>query len=393
MYRLAITLIIAFFVLASPHSATAQRPDFQVDTLSSGLVRVQNSGVPMWTEATRWRLEEEFRLGKVEGGGPDQFGNLLAFRVDGNKRLFVLDAFDREVRVFDSVGVYSHAIGRRGSGPGEFESPQGISVTPDGHLWVVDPANTRYSIFGPEGDYEAGYTYRRGSVILPNPDEFTSARGYVSWGMGREPPESEGNWSNHIPIVFTPPDQYDSMPPLRGWTAYSSDGRRQPGAGGLLYHVSRTGGLWFAPNTTEYQIYRRSLDGDTTLVITLDTAPVSWTDSQRDSLLERLSGERRASLRSSDVARFRPIVRKVFTDASGHLFVIPHVPDKPDGTAIDVFEEAGRYLGRLLLPETISFRIVSPLVTEDHLYALVLDEFDVSYLVSWRIVKPQGQVP
>jgi hypothetical protein len=391
MCNLRIISFIFLLFLASTHSAAAQRPDFQADTLSNGVVHVHNSGVPLWTEATRWRLEEEFRLGRSEGGGPDQFGNLLAFRVDGNRRLYVLDAFDREIRVFDSLGIFTHTIGHRGSGPGEFESPQGISVSPDDFLWVVDPATTRYSVFGPEGDYEAGYTYRRASVILPNPDEFTSAWGYVSWGTRREPPQSGGNWTNHIPVVFSPPNQYDSMPPLRGWTAYSSDGRQRPGAGGLLYHVSRTGDLWYAPNTTEYQIYRRSLDGDTTLVITLEAPPVPWTDSQRDSLLERLSGQRRASLRSSDVARFRPIVRKIFTDAAGHLFVIPQLPASPEGSAIDVFEETGRYLGRLPLPEPITFRIVSPFVTEDHLYALVLDEFDVSYLVSWRIIKPQGE--
>ena len=50
-----------------------------------------------------------------------------------------------KVWVFDSLGRSLRGIGRKGEGPGEFTSPTGLVVGPDGRLWVRDV--TRISRF------------------------------------------------------------------------------------------------------------------------------------------------------------------------------------------------------------------------------------------------------
>jgi hypothetical protein len=154
-----------------------------------------------------------------------------------------------------------------------------------------------------------------------------------------------------------------------------------------LIHVASDGDLWFG-KSYDYSIFRRTLEGDTTLVTTLAVVADEWSRQERDSLLHLQAERRRPDLKLSDVPQKKPIVRKIFTDGAGHVFVVPQVRGTEAGTAIDVFRTSGQYLGRLTVPERISFRIVSPVATRNRLFALVLDEYDVSHVVSWRLVKP-----
>ena len=49
--------------------------------------------------------------------------------------------------MFSSSGVFLKKFGIKGSGPGEFERPSGICMTPDGYIVVVDFGNNRVQIF------------------------------------------------------------------------------------------------------------------------------------------------------------------------------------------------------------------------------------------------------
>ena len=66
------------------------------------------------------------------------------------------------------------------------------------------------------------------------------------------------------------------------------------------------------------------------------------------------------------------------------------VAGRPNGTFVDVFEDDGRYLGRLDLPTPVSFfPFPQPLVahaTAEHLYVVVLDDDDVPYVSRLRII-------
>ena len=393
MPRIGSSLILLILLPSSFGPTAAQEMALAIDTLASGTIQVQNTGSGLWNEVTHWRLEEVFRLGTVEGGGPEQFGSVTAIRADSMGRVFVFDALALEIRVFDSLGDYSHSIGGKGEGPGEFRGPLGISVVPEGRLWTEDPGNARYSVFSPAGEYEDGFRRQIPGMIIPSMSAFSPERGFIDWasvrGQAEDPPDSDGSWANWHPVVFTPPAQYDTMPPLTIWRENASDGRRSPGAEALLIHVASDGNLWFA-KSSEYALYQRTLEGDTTLVVALDAVADEWSGQERDSLLDYYAARRRPDLRISDIPRRKPIVRRIFTDGAGHVFVIPQVPGIEEEPAMDVFQTSGHYLGRLMLPEKISFRIVSPLATRNRLYALVLDDYDVSHVVSWRLVKPYG---
>lgn len=108
---------------------------------------------------------EELRIGSVED--PDLgFTTIVGAAVDAEGRVFVLDAQERRVRVFDGDGEPLRSFGREGRGPGEFQTPTDIGVVGD-TVWVADGLTGRITLFDPTGTVLA--TYTPGMVQLESP--------------------------------------------------------------------------------------------------------------------------------------------------------------------------------------------------------------------------------
>ncbi|HYW13252.1 MAG TPA: 6-bladed beta-propeller, partial [Longimicrobium sp.] len=100
-----------------------------------------------WREGQAWRLEEEVRIGTADGGGPDEFARISDVELDALGRVWVADAEQHQIRVFDSAGAHVRSIGRKGGGPEEFNGIAGMSWAPDGTLWVLDGGNMRFAVY------------------------------------------------------------------------------------------------------------------------------------------------------------------------------------------------------------------------------------------------------
>lgn len=158
--------VVAFTSACAPsEERVADR--VRVDTLESGLVRITNDGVGLWTADEVWTLEEEWRLGSVDAEGPEQFADIGAIITDADDRLYVLEYQAGDIRVFLPSGEYSHTIGRKGQGPGELESAWGLSFSPAGELWVWDSGNQGYSVFQPSGEFVTSYRRELSGVFIP----------------------------------------------------------------------------------------------------------------------------------------------------------------------------------------------------------------------------------
>jgi hypothetical protein len=64
-----------------------------------------------------WRLEP---VAEIAPAGESAFMRVVSLAVDGDGSIFAADRGAFQVRVFDSLGAPLRAIGRKGSGPGEF---------------------------------------------------------------------------------------------------------------------------------------------------------------------------------------------------------------------------------------------------------------------------------
>ncbi|MGD8817725.1 MAG: NHL repeat-containing protein [Acidobacteriota bacterium] len=64
--------------------------------------------------------------------------------IDVEENIYVLDAGNHRVQVFDADGQFLRSFGREGQGPGEFRQPQAMALRGD-RVWIVDNLNHRVS--------------------------------------------------------------------------------------------------------------------------------------------------------------------------------------------------------------------------------------------------------
>jgi DNA-binding beta-propeller fold protein YncE len=99
------------------------------------------------------------RLGKagVAGSGLEEFNAPSAVLVAPNGDIFVADGHGGETNArivkFAQDGTFIKAWGKKGSGPGEFDTPHALAMDSRGRLFVADRGNNRIQIFDQDGRY------------------------------------------------------------------------------------------------------------------------------------------------------------------------------------------------------------------------------------------------
>jgi sugar lactone lactonase YvrE len=98
-------------------------------------------------------------LGKagVTGEGPDTFNSPSDVIVAPSGDIFVADGHggntNARIVKFSSSGKFIKAWGKKGSGPGEFDTPHTLAFDSKGRLFVGDRANRRIQVFDQDGNF------------------------------------------------------------------------------------------------------------------------------------------------------------------------------------------------------------------------------------------------
>jgi streptogramin lyase len=99
-------------------------------------------------------------LGKpgVAGAGNDVFSGPCDVAIAQNGDIFVADGHMADVPVnrimrFSKDGTFIKAWGKRGSAPGEFDTPHSIAIDSRGRIFVADRSNSRVQIFDQDGRF------------------------------------------------------------------------------------------------------------------------------------------------------------------------------------------------------------------------------------------------
>lgn len=98
-------------------------------------------------------------LGKagVPGDGPDTFNQPSDVITAPNGDIFVADGHggnsNARIVKFTKDGKFIKAWGKKGSAPGEFDTPHGLAMDSRGRLFVADRNNNRIQIFDQDGNF------------------------------------------------------------------------------------------------------------------------------------------------------------------------------------------------------------------------------------------------
>jgi DNA-binding beta-propeller fold protein YncE len=78
---------------------------------------------------------------------PGDFARPAGLAVGQEGNLYVADALNNRIEIFDGDGKFISMFGKAGDGPGYFARPKGVAIDGDDHIWVVDGMQDRVQVF------------------------------------------------------------------------------------------------------------------------------------------------------------------------------------------------------------------------------------------------------
>lgn len=378
-------------------------------TDSAGIPIVVNPTSELWTDASRWTVTEELKIGSAEDEPDYQFVRVAGIAVGSDGRIYVMDQGAQQVRVFTSDGTFDGAIGGPGGGPGEFGAGAGPVLMGLGDtLLVPDLQQQRVNRYAPDGTSLGSYpmVFTDG---LPLRWDATPSGVIVNQLRPLALPNQPATDSmDLIAIRDTDGSVTDTLMrvPSGKTIAFTSGGPEitffvaEP-----VWALTPDAGILFGVNDT-YRIGVYSPDGALTRVITKPSEPMPVGERDRTVLLnamERLWKE--AGVPAQALDRLKSAIRFAdnfpaylqFLSGPQNTVWVQGIlapsslsaeaqeffnPQQDLGSSnFEVFDAEGRYLGVVTMPDRFT-----PLRFEgDVVYGIWRDELDVQYVVRLRI--------
>jgi hypothetical protein len=157
-----------------PHSAGIA---LLATVLSSCGVTAQQTDLPASDRPLEPRVEDVFRVGKIDGADWEIFGERPEVAFDGAGNLHIFDPMSHRVVVVNSGGEFVRQIGRRGDGPGELRTPMGFAVMRDGTVVVADMGHAAFLVFAPDGSFQRSASFRGGDGVTVMGEVHADPRG------------------------------------------------------------------------------------------------------------------------------------------------------------------------------------------------------------------------
>lgn len=330
-----------------------------------GITVVKNSGQPHFGDF-RFELLEDLVIG--EDFTDDNYYFALRppdMAVDGQRNIYVVDYGNARIQKYDYSGKYLNSFGRKGQGPGDFQSVNQIQWDKQGILWVYD--STKKIV----GFHQDGTLAEVLKIEIPGLSNLhLSKEGFIFASSGKinidavprrriirfEPGESQ----QQIVHEFELPVSRD----LRQRAAHYYQNR--------LTLSTSDGSHFYFGYSTEYRIYKFDAKGQTVLIIENDEAPTRISSKEKAVTLEKgistWSGPQRP--KELDFPPHRPYFMRILVDNEDRIYVErwPSILEGDLRWELDVYGSDGAFLYCVELP----FR--PHLITGGFLYVISAEE-------------------
>lgn len=122
---------------------------------SSEVEVISNPKFPIYKNGIKLRIvfKEELSIGQIEGDENYMFFAGISLNTDDEGNFYVTDYDKSSILKYSPDGNFILAIGRKGQGPGEFQSVSVARFDKDGFLYVTDIINHRISFFNKDGEF------------------------------------------------------------------------------------------------------------------------------------------------------------------------------------------------------------------------------------------------
>ena len=425
MLTMIVRVVFVFLLAASVLAGCARRSDEVTGEWMASVERAGSVTTVRTLHGSVWRatavLEEEASIGSAAGGEAYLLGNIVGLTSDG-ERIYVLDDQVPVLRVYGMNGDHLIDIGRGGEGPGEFRNPLGVAVSPaDGLVYVHDGSQGRINIYTPDGEVfdtvrtRPFNTYVNQITLTPEgvpyiPQLLNPGASLNLWRTGMV-----GYGPGGAAIDTLAPPEYGFDPPrLPARGERSSSNNPVPFSPRVVWTMSPTRAV-VSGISESYRFELRQPDGSITVIekAPWDPVPVEEDEARWHRkfliLMNRLV-EPGWVWRGPPVPGHKPAYSQFVCDRNHRIWIIRPGPgerveggteDSPDvmdfwrnplwrdTVLVDVFEESGRYLGRVKPPPGIRFFLPQAYIDGDMVIAVVEAADGVSYVKRFRLLLPE----
>ncbi len=373
------------------------------------------------TEVEEWQAVPDLRLGSVDGS-VYALTPIADMTVGKSGTIYTLHPQEARVRAFSADGAPLDDIGRRGEGPGEFESVTRMGWAGD-TLWVMDLyGGYRFVKLSEEGDFLEEFRVPYEFPGDPGGAGPPRAAGLLQDGTIHGAPVAwtrlvvTGEITHYVPMLMDRDGRItDTLPAIpfgnSDWGVFEPDEIRgpswygpQPFADGPLWsfvpgeaallRVDRD-----APTTAAaapFTLAKLTFEGDTVFSRSYSAEPVAVTRAEIDSVLEarvrelveggfggeRAGRVRRWAERTLHTPSFRSPVEALKAGRDGTVWL--RQQGEGDRSPWLVLDSLGNPEARVSLPS----RLEVAEADRDHVWGWETDALDVPYVVRYRITTP-----
>lgn len=345
-------------------------------------------------EVVRWEVEPG-----VTSSPDAAFAYVTAVDVDSRGRMYVGDWSNAEVTVLSPEGEVERRIGRRGEGPGEFNSVRQVQVLPGDSLLVFDNGLKRITVFAPNSDEVVYVTNLAMASSANSPGwirrthrnrELVAA--YSRPFRPSDDPREDETRGDVVRLLDT--EGSILRDELLNFPAKQDLVVREGGGISVSSHpFGRKGVVALGPDDRIYYGWTDSLAVE---IYSLEgervggfSAPHRRTPLAPEHIEEVIAGKKDSwaqkfgrTLRESAPETW-PAFRSLVVDDRSRLWVgLVGSPAEPAEWA--VFAPSGAYLGSVFLPDSVEIKAVR----DQTVYGIAHDEFDVPRVVVYGIREP-----
>jgi hypothetical protein len=347
-----LSILIVLLILISCNKESKR---FATIEVIDGVEYVRNPNTPQFPNKTV-TFEEELSI-----GGEDEQGNVILyqasdFTVDGHENIYISDAKEIGIKVFDPHGKYLHSIGGKGQGPGEFQWIMDFSFLPDERLLVMDFRSLRTSIFDSSGKFLESHQWIQNlyldQILLTTNQSFILAIADF------------GGPTQERKIVVNEYDFKGNL--IRSVGEYVSQKRKVYYDGTINYSVpiphsplsllagdTKNNRIYHCLNS-KYLIELYDQTGELIRKIERPYEPVPYTSKDKEAFIaqyenHRIEGMKKLA-REVDFPSVKSIASRLFTDDQGNLWIRTNEHRKEGDktfTAYDIFNNEGIYDARV----------------------------------------------
>jgi hypothetical protein len=393
-------LPLAVFLLTSQTGCADRDRPTRFTVRDSAGIEIAESTAPAWPEGEGWRLSPELVLtiGLAQGAEEYELYDVASALQVGTGEVAVACGGTNQVRFYDSTGAFLRAVGRAGSGPGEYRLMWDMWRMGSDSLALFDYGNARMTVMGARGEF--GRTFALTEVpgrALPIPVGPFADGSFLgaSHDLGREEPQAGGVFRGAVLLVRWSPDgdllETQVLRPGDERFVGTVEGRpimRSPPFAHTLELVT-SDDVWYYGSTEAYEIEQFSPGGELRRILrrTVENRLVT---PEMETELERWAREQYADypapildfLFSMPVPETTPAHGNLIVDDDGNLWVSEYrLPTEEPSWA--VFDPDGRFLGVLDTPAGGEVTQIG----SDYLLGIWRDELDAEQVRKYRIIK------